>query len=336
MGVRPVFGMSLRSLPKTNCQSHAPEALRLRPDRLPVETDPVETDQPLFLDRSQAKLLPAVPCAGRDLAYYQNRNILLKQEPSGACCPVSLPSGRPSTTIRLLLFSTVAGGGSNPMHFEHYLSGSSAPSRSARRTRAGRHGEPSALIIDCQSVPSARVGGISSFDAFKKVFKKVNGRKRHIAVDTQGLLWGLVVHAAGDHETQWALQLLAPIASRLGRVETVFADQAYRLCRPGLPGPRRSARQGVRLDASSCRIRRGRLWIFRRPKTMDRGANLRVVRRMAPVGPRVRAADRLQRDNLQRDNDPLRHASDRTESARLKIKTDSNGRSSSRLLLRQP
>jgi putative transposase len=95
--------------------------------------------------------------------------------------------------------------------------------RSARR-RAGRHGEPSALIIDCQSVPSTRVGGISSFDAFKKV----NGRKRHIAVDTQGLLWGVVVHAAGDHETQWALQLLAPVASRLDRVETVFADQAYR------------------------------------------------------------------------------------------------------------
>ena len=95
-------------------------------------------------------------------------------------------------------------------------------SRAVRR-RSGRHGEPSALIIDCQSVPTTRVGGISSFDAFKKV----NGRKRHVVVDTQGLLWGLVVHAAGDHETQWALQLLAPVASRLDRVETVFADQAY-------------------------------------------------------------------------------------------------------------
>ena len=98
----------------------------------------------------------------------------------------------------------------------------SITSRAVRR-RSGRHGEPSALIVDYQSVPSTRVGGIRSFDAFKKV----NGRKRHIAVDTQGLLWGLVVHAAGDHETQWALQLLAPLASRLGRVETVFADQAY-------------------------------------------------------------------------------------------------------------
>ena len=98
----------------------------------------------------------------------------------------------------------------------------SITSRAVRR-RSGRNGEPSALIVDCQSVPSTRVGGIASFDAFKKV----NGRKRHIAARAQGLLWGLVVHAAGDHETQWALQLLAPLASRLDRVETVFADQAY-------------------------------------------------------------------------------------------------------------
>ena len=42
----------------------------------------------------------------------------------------------------------------------------SITSRAVRR-RAGRHGEPSALIIDCQSVPSARAGGISSFDAFR-------------------------------------------------------------------------------------------------------------------------------------------------------------------------
>ena len=67
------------------------------------------------------------------------------------------------------------------------------------------------------------MGGIRSFDAHKKI----NGRKRHIAVDTQGLLWGLLVHAAGDHETQRALQMLGPVASRLDRVKTVFTDQAY-------------------------------------------------------------------------------------------------------------
>lgn len=99
----------------------------------------------------------------------------------------------------------------------------SAVRRTVRR-QAGREGEPSALVIDCQSVHSSQSGGNASFDAYKRV----KGRKRHIAVDTQGLLWGLVVHGAGDHEMKWALQLLAPVASRLDRVETVFADQAYR------------------------------------------------------------------------------------------------------------
>ena len=38
----------------------------------------------------------------------------------------------------------------------------------------------------------------------------------------------VLVHAAGDHESQWALHALKPIESRTtGRVETVFADSAY-------------------------------------------------------------------------------------------------------------
>ncbi|WP_259099143.1 transposase [Salinibacter ruber] len=58
----------------------------------------------------------------------------------------------------------------------------------AVRHRPGRHGGPSALIIDCQSVPSTRVGGISSFDAFKKV----NGRKRHRLLS--GQRWDYTPH----------------------------------------------------------------------------------------------------------------------------------------------
>jgi len=46
--------------------------------------------------------------------------------------------------------------------------------------------------------------------------------------DTQGLPWNVLVHAAGDHETQWALQALKPVGRRTDRVETVFADSAYR------------------------------------------------------------------------------------------------------------
>ncbi|WP_259196274.1 transposase [Salinibacter ruber] len=88
---------------------------------------------------------------------------------------------------------------------------------------AGREGEPSALIIDCQSVQTSRSGGIASFDAYKHV----KGRKRHIVTDTQGLPWNVVVHAAGDHESQWAFHTLKPIESWTDRVETVFADSAY-------------------------------------------------------------------------------------------------------------
>lgn len=98
----------------------------------------------------------------------------------------------------------------------------SALRRTVRR-EAGREGEPSALIIDCQSVQTSRSGGIASFDAYKRV----KGRKRHIVTDMQGLPWNVLVHAAGDHESQWALHALKPVESWTDRVQTVFADSAY-------------------------------------------------------------------------------------------------------------
>src|SRR5215468_1888609 len=92
------------------------------------------------------------------------------------------------------------------------------------RVKEGRQPSPSAACIDSQSVKSTEVGGEVGYDAGKNV----KGRKRHIVVDTLGLLLAVAVTAAnlddGTHASE-ALCQLCPKA--YPRLVVIFADNKY-------------------------------------------------------------------------------------------------------------
>jgi putative transposase len=95
--------------------------------------------------------------------------------------------------------------------------------RTRVRVRAGREAEPSAAIIDSQSVKTTEQGGPRGFDGHKKV----NGRKRHLLVDTNGLLLEVVVHPADVSDREGGKRLLERVAGKAPRLEHIWADQGY-------------------------------------------------------------------------------------------------------------
>ncbi|MFS2324327.1 IS5 family transposase [Brucella sp. H1_1004] len=91
------------------------------------------------------------------------------------------------------------------------------------RELTGKQPSPTAGVIDSQSVKTTESGGIRGFDAGKKI----NGRKRHIVVDTLGLMVGLVIHSAGIQDRDSAPDVLKTILKRWPWLRHIFADGGY-------------------------------------------------------------------------------------------------------------
>ncbi len=91
------------------------------------------------------------------------------------------------------------------------------------RERIGRHASPTGAIIDSQSVKTTEAGGPRGYDAGKKI----NGRKRHALVDTDGRGLVLEPHPASIQDRDGGGPLLRASRRIFPFIQQVFADSGY-------------------------------------------------------------------------------------------------------------
>lgn len=150
--------------------------------------------------------------------------------------------------------------------------------RGAERERVGRNAQPSAAVIDAQSIKTVEESaGICGFDAHKHV----KGRKRHILVDPLGLLLAVYVTPADLHDSKGARCLLAGLAPLLPRLKKIWADAADRgqelaqwcLAEAQLgPGGRPASCGYARLQHSASQMGcRANIWVVFSEQTIKQG-----------------------------------------------------------------
>lgn len=91
------------------------------------------------------------------------------------------------------------------------------------RLAKGRKAKPSAAILDSQTVKSTEWNESRGYDAGKKI----NGSKRHLVVDTLGLVLMVMVTTANIQDRDAAQNVLAALFPAFGTIKLVWADSGY-------------------------------------------------------------------------------------------------------------
>jgi transposase len=94
------------------------------------------------------------------------------------------------------------------------------------RSRERRNPDPTAIVLDSQSVKTSPQGGVKGYDGAKKI----KGRKRHLVTDTLGLLIAVIITAASIPDRAVATEAVDLAVAKMSTLQRLYVDGGYAGC----------------------------------------------------------------------------------------------------------